>query len=169
MEKENKINLNTITEELTDKLEEIIEELYTKVEVNCIILADLNGKLLCHRKNRESLNETNLAILFASDIGTTVEISREIDDKYGFNYLLHEGNDQCVFLCSISKTYVLGIIFDNFSLIGVVRLFAKKARQKLIDVISEYTENHKSELIDISIGANFTESLSKQCDDLFNL
>lgn len=159
----------TITSELFDRLEQIIEELYLKIHASCVILADINGQLISHRKNRTNFNETNLAILFASHIGTTVEISREIEDKYGFNFLLHEGNDQCVFLSSIPKTFVLGIVFDNSSLVGVVRVYTKKARQKLLDTMAEFNENNKSNIPNLSVSSNLVESLAKQCDDLFDL
>lgn len=161
--------MTTITCELYDRFEQIIEELYLKINASCVILADLNGQLISFRKNRAVFNETNLAILFASHIGTTVEISREIEDKYGFNFLLHEGNDQCVFLSSIPKKLVLGIVFENSSLVGVVRVYTKKARQKLLDAIADSNENNKSKLTELPINSNLAESLSEQCDNLFDL
>ncbi len=161
--------MNTLTTELSDKFDEIINELYEKINVSCIILADLNGQLITYRKDEKDFNETNLAILFASHIGTTREISREIKDNYGFNYLLHEGKEQCIFLSSINKSYVLALVFENSSQIGAVRLFAKKACSQLTETLYENNPDSLPKSTDISINRDFVDSLSDQCDNLFNL
>lgn len=161
--------MTTLTTELSDKFDAIINELYDKINVSCIILADLNGQLITFRKNENDFNETNLAILFASHIGTTREISREIKDKYGFNYLLHEGQEQCVFISSINKSYVLALIFENSAQIGAVRLFAKKACSQLTEAIYQNDPVSLPKSTEININRDFVDSLSDQCDNLFNL
>lgn len=161
--------MTTLTTELSDKFDEIINELYEKINVSCIILADLNGQLITYRKDEKDYNETNLAILFASHIGTTREISREIKDNHGFNYLLHEGKEQCVFLSSINKSYVLALIFENSAQIGAVRLFAKKACSQLTEALYQKNPESKPKSDNIEINRDFVNSLSDQCDNLFNL
>lgn len=159
----------SITTELSNKFERVIDDLYDKISISCIIMADLNGQLICFRKESDKFNEINLAILFASHIGTTVEISREIQDKFGFNHLLHEGLDQCLFLSSIEKSYVLGIIFPNTTQIGAVRLFAKKACFQLQRILSAHQNQNADKNYNINIDKAFVASLSDQCDNLFNL
>ncbi|MBD3289561.1 hypothetical protein GF337_12220 [candidate division KSB1 bacterium] len=161
--------MNNLSAELSDKFDKIIDELYEKINISCIILADLNGQLITFRKDDDDFNETNLAILFASHIGTTREISREVKDKNGFNYLLHEGNDQCVFLSSIDKSYVLGLIFENSAQIGAVRLFAKKACSQLTELLYQENPDLAPPAPDININRDFVDSLSDECDNLFNL
>ena len=154
---------------LNNKLDDLIDELFNKIKISCIILASVNGQLITYRKTQEELNHTNLAVLFASDLGATNEISREIFEESEFDYHLHEGKKNCIFLSSILKNYVLGIIFNNSVQIGVVRLHAKKLCEKIANVITAEGENHKYQKIEFDPDANVVKSWAEQCDNLFGL
>lgn len=155
--------------DLNEKLENLIDELFQKIKVSCIILASTDGQLISYRKTQNDFNQTNLAVLFASDLGATKEISREISEDSGFDYHLHEGKNQHAFLSCIKNNYVLGIIFDNAVQVGVVRLYAKKLCQKLANILRNFDENHNSQISHIETKESIVESLSEQCNSLFNL
>ena len=155
-----------LSSELSMKIDKIIDQLQQKIQPVCIVLADISGQLLSTYNANKEIDVTNLAALFASNMGATSAIADTIFESSGFDFIMQEGKDYNVFLSKIQRSYLLAVVFSKSHQIGMVRLFTKKACNELVELTEEYeTQNQKA--TKKSVGENLSGILSKQLTEIF--
>jgi hypothetical protein len=81
-----------------------------------------------------------------------------------FSVLFHQGKRDHIHISLVGERIILVVIFDDRTTIGMIRLHAKEASQRLLDILSvEETEDSNH----VELGQEFTESADAKLDDIF--
>ncbi len=119
------------------KIENSLERLLTRSRAICVLLADVTGQLVSEKGGDQGVDTSALAALTAGNVAATAEIARQLGEPEPFSYLFHEGQRRHIYISSVGRTFLLVIIFDQMTQIGLVRIFARLAVNELLDVASE--------------------------------
>ena len=126
--------------EMADQIEQIIANLRRMVEAECVMLADISGQLISVHGHLEKSDPTLVAALAAGDVAAMAELSRQIGEENPSGSLLHEGKHKSIYMHNIANSFVLLVVYGSDTLIGMVRLFAGRAAEKLEALAVEFEE-----------------------------
>lgn len=151
--------------EMVDQIEQIIASLHRMAEAECVMLADISGQLISLRGYLERSDPTLVAALAAGDVAAMTELSRRIGEESPSCSLLHEGKHKSIYMHNIANNFVLLVVYGSDTLVGMVRLFAGRAAEKLEALAAEFEElvsqpeAHPS--TDTDFGAALADELEK--------
>jgi len=119
------------------KIEAYLERLLDRSRGLCVLLADISGQLISEKGEQKGFDTVSLAALAASNMAATKEMAKRIGESGSFSYLFHEGQERHIYVSAVGRTFLLVIIFDEMTQIGLVRIFAKLASKELLQVVPE--------------------------------
>lgn len=154
-----------LSENQMDLATNVLKDLFTKTAATAILLGDMTGQLLTKIGGLLDRDLEVFSVLAASNFTATSEMARLIGEKASFEVLFHEGEERSIYLMSIDDRYILEIIFKTSIPPGTVRIYAKKAKESLRQIILA-----ESMLVDISeiFDDNFSSLLDEQFDKTMN-
>jgi predicted regulator of Ras-like GTPase activity (Roadblock/LC7/MglB family) len=117
--------------EMADQIEEITAGLRRLAEAECVMLADISGQLISVQGQLEESDPALVAALAAGDVAAMAELSRQIGEESPSCALLHEGERKSIYMHTVANSFVLLVVYDADTLVGMVRLFAGRAAEKL--------------------------------------
>jgi predicted regulator of Ras-like GTPase activity (Roadblock/LC7/MglB family) len=128
-----------------------------------VLLADISGQIVSEQGTNEGLDTAGLAALAASNMSATAEMAKQIGETSSFSYLFHEGKERHIYISAVGQTFLLVVIFDETTQIGLVRIFAKLATRELLEVAAELEPwlQKASALVDREFGEALAEGLDK--------
>jgi predicted regulator of Ras-like GTPase activity (Roadblock/LC7/MglB family) len=147
------------------KIEAYLERLLHRSRALCVLLADISGQLISENGRKEGLDTVALAALAASNMAATVEMAKQIGETASFSYLFHEGQKRHIYISAVGQTFLLVIIFDEMTQIGLVRIFAKLAAKELLQVVPELEP--WLEKFSAVVDRKFGDALAKGLDTAF--
>ncbi|MDH4208052.1 MAG: roadblock/LC7 domain-containing protein [Anaerolineae bacterium] len=152
-------------DELFMRIEDCLERLLERSRAICVFLADGSGQLIGERGRRVALDTAALAAVAASNMAATGELARQMGESAPFSYLFHEGHRRNIYISAVPENFLLAVIFDEMTQIGLVRIFARLAVNELRSVAAELEPwmERVSSLVD----EDFGEALAKGLDDAF--
>jgi len=154
-----------LSSELSIKIDQIITRLRDKTHSDFIVLTDISGQLLAFYARHNEINVQNLAALFASNMGATSEIANEVLEKEGFDFNLHEGKANSIFVSKIRQSFLLAVVFRSTETVGFVRLFTKRACKELHVLTYDFERQLSVGPIKIT-GDKYSDELAKQFSDI---
>jgi predicted regulator of Ras-like GTPase activity (Roadblock/LC7/MglB family) len=119
------------------EIEHCLEALLHRSRAMCVLLADMSGQLICEKGDRVTLDRASVAALAAGNVAATAEMAKRIGESAPFSYLFHEGRQRNVYISAVGQSFLLIIIFDDMTQIGLVRIFAKLAVGNLREIVPE--------------------------------
>ncbi|MBN1814604.1 MAG: roadblock/LC7 domain-containing protein [Anaerolineae bacterium] len=126
--------------EMADQIEQIIANLRRMTEAECVMLADISGQLISVHGHLEESDPTLVAALAAGDVAAMTELSRRIGEDSPSCSLLHEGMRKSIYMHDIANSFILLVVYGSDTLVGMVRLFAGRAAEKLEELTIEFEE-----------------------------
>lgn len=148
----------------TARIDEVMSKLLKGSEAKCALLVDKDGHLISRHGFTQTLDTTALAALMAGSFASTAEIARLVGELE-FSVLFHQGKKDHIHMNLVGERSILAVIFDDRTTIGMVRLYAKEAADKLQRVFAEALENESDQ--DRGLSAEFTNSAESVLDDIF--
>jgi predicted regulator of Ras-like GTPase activity (Roadblock/LC7/MglB family) len=109
-------------------------------EAECVMLADISGQLIGAHGGLEEGDPMLVAALAAGDVAAMAELSRQIGEKSPSCSLLHEGKHKSIYMHDVANSFVLLVVYGSGTLVGMVRLFAGRAAEKLEALAVEFEE-----------------------------
>ena len=82
-----------------------------------------------------------------------------------FSVLFHQGKKDHIHISLIGERSILVVIFDDRTTIGMIRLYAKEAIEKLLAILEQEHSNEQHEEVDL--GDEFSNSAEATLDDIF--
>lgn len=155
----------TLDDSLIDAIEGVLDQLLSKIPSCSVLLADISGRLISVRNAKQRFNPTNLAALTAGNMAATTEIARQIGEERPFQLIFHEGEEQNIYLSDIAGNFLLVVVFDNSTQIGVVRLFTRQAIKELLHLVEDLQTQQTS--LGISVDDQFSDALSAEMEEVF--
>jgi predicted regulator of Ras-like GTPase activity (Roadblock/LC7/MglB family) len=152
-------------DELFVRTEDALQRLLDRSRAICVFLADRSGQLISESGKDATLDLPSLSAVAASNMGATAEMARQMGEPTPFSYLFHQGQRRSIYISSVGETFLLAIIFDEMTQIGLVRIFARLAVNELLDLATELEPwmDRASALVDEGFG----EALAKGLDEAF--
>jgi predicted regulator of Ras-like GTPase activity (Roadblock/LC7/MglB family) len=150
-------------DELFIRIEHCLERLLERSRAVSVLLADISGQLISEKGRDEGLDASALAAVTASNMGATAEMARQLGEPTPFSYLFHEGQRRNIYISAVGKTFLLVIIFDEMTQIGLVRIFARLAVNELHEVAEEMEPwlERASSVVDRDFGGALAEGLDE--------
>lgn len=152
-----------IYEQQVSKINAAILWMIKKSEAKCALLVDKNGHLITRQGFTQNLDTTALAALLAGSFASTREIARLVGEPE-FSVLFHQGEKDHIHISLVSDRYILAVIFDDRTTIGMIRLYCREVGKKLNDIFAEpVTPGAEEEGLDIE----FSQTAESRLDDIF--
>jgi predicted regulator of Ras-like GTPase activity (Roadblock/LC7/MglB family) len=127
--------------EMADQIEQILVHLRRSTEAECVLLADISGQLIDAQSRMREVNPVLVATLAASDIAAMAELAHQVGEENARGSVLHEGKHKSIYLVNVAGSFILIVIFQAEIPIGLVRLLAGRAAERLQTLVAGYEEH----------------------------
>ncbi|HUU46963.1 MAG TPA: roadblock/LC7 domain-containing protein [Acidobacteriota bacterium] len=143
-----------------DQINAALLRLLKKAEAKCALLVDKDGHLVTRQGFTQSLDTTALSALLAGSFASTREIARLVGEPE-FSVLFHQGKKDHIHISLVGERNILAIVFDDRTTIGMVRLYAKDAADRIREIVSATPDEGDA------LSSDFVQSADARIDDMF--
>ena len=147
-----------------DKINAVLKEFLSLSDSKCNMLIDREGYMVTKCGNTEDFDIQAVAALVAGSYAATREMARLLGEEE-FSVLFHQGKKDNIQLTLIGDRTILGTVFDERTTIGMVRLYAKEASEKLTKIFEEISGRHDDG--SSALGKDYSEAARNQLDTFF--
>jgi len=154
-------------ENIVKKIEEELRKLYELSNAKLVFLVDKNGQLISSVGETHNVDTTALASLTAGNIAAAGAIAKLLRQKE-FSILFHEGEKENIHISLVADRFILVVVFDQRSSLGLVRLRSKKSTQALEGVFSEIESKVEVGEKEITGFAPFADITDEDIEKLFS-
>lgn len=129
----------------------------------CNILIDKEGHMVTKAGTTGDIDLQSVSALIAGSYAATREMARLLGEDE-FSVLFHQGKKDSIQLTLVGNRTLLATVFDERTTIGMVRLYAKEASEKLNVIFKDINERApRSE----DLGDDFAQSAKGALDFFF--
>ncbi len=153
-------------EEEFRRIDDELRRLYLQANAKLVFLVDKNGQLIASAGDTQNIDTTALASLTAGNIAATGGIARLLGQKE-FSILFHEGDRDNIHISIVANKVILGVLFDQRSSLGIVRLRVKKSTGVLTRIFHDMDRKALEESKGRSEISPFAEITDEDIDQLF--
>ena len=140
----------------------VIGRLVREANAKGVFVVDRNGQLIAEAGEVRGIDTTSLASLTAGSIAATGGLAKIIGEQ-DFPVHFHQGMKDNLHITMVAKRWILVVIFDERSSLGLVRLRVKKASGELNDVFARIMAKVEKERA--AAGAAFESPFAEITDD----
>jgi len=154
--------------ELAKQIECILVDLRRNAEAECILLVDVSGQLISAQGRMQGIDPVTVAALAASDVAAMAALARQIGEENPHGSFLHEGENKSVYLFSLGGSFILIVIFQANTPLGLIRLFVRRAAERLHPLTAEFEDlmGQPAQAPAADFGATLAEELGKAFEGL---
>ena len=145
-------------------IEECLTRLIEDTGGNHVLLLDKSGQVIASQGDGNRQDITALGALIAGTFASSREVAKLLREK-DFRMLFQQGVHDNVFIALIEEQWILCIIFNKGTHIGLVKVLTKKATDDLASVLERVRQQHKAR--DDVLGSSFRTSMEDTIDLLF--
>jgi predicted regulator of Ras-like GTPase activity (Roadblock/LC7/MglB family) len=147
---------------------DVLEKLRNDANANLTFLLDRNGQQIAMAGSVEKIDVTSLASLTAGNVAATDGLAKLIGEKE-FSILFHEGENEHLHISVVGGRWILVVLFDEKSSLGLVRLRVKKAGAELREAMDEVLKRELNRQFSSTGGTSpFSEITDDDIDALFS-
>ncbi|NJP05669.1 MAG: roadblock/LC7 domain-containing protein [Chloroflexaceae bacterium] len=151
------------TEEVS-QIEECLNHLVEDTGGNYALLLDKSGQVIAAQGDGSRQDITALGALIAGTFASSREVAKLLREK-DFRMLFQQGVRENIFIALIEEQWILCVIFNKGTHIGLVKVLTKKATDELASVLERVRQQHKAR--DEVLGSSFRTSMEDTIDLLF--
>jgi predicted regulator of Ras-like GTPase activity (Roadblock/LC7/MglB family) len=151
------------TEEIA-QIEECLNHLVEDTGGNYALLLDKSGQVIASQGDGNHQDITALGALIAGTFASSREVAKLLREK-DFRMLFQQGVRENIFIALIEEQWILCVIFNKGTHIGLVKVLTKKATDELGNVLDRVRQQHKAR--DEVLGSSFRTSMEDTIDLLF--
>ena len=146
----------------------ILQTLLRSASARSVILIDKTGQLINTVGQPPDFDLTSFASLAAADFAANAQLAEMVGEK-DFATLVHQGQNDSLYLSMIANRVILVVLFDRKSSLGLVRLKARRAADELMGVLGRLFDKlqYRNEEISANLGADFAAEADSTIDSLF--
>jgi predicted regulator of Ras-like GTPase activity (Roadblock/LC7/MglB family) len=148
---------------LAKQIEQILARLRHEVQAECILLADIGGRLISAHGRIQDIDPVLVAALAAGDVAAMTELTRQIGEESYHGSFLHEGESKSIYLFSVANSFILIVIFRADTPLGLVRLVGGRTAAQLSALSADFEELAKEshEIPSGDFGAALADELER--------
>ncbi len=157
-------NLIVSDRELTS-ISTLLTKLMNDTNATSVMLIDKSGQVVAIQGTGIRRNATTLGALLAGVFSSSREVAKLLDEK-DFRNIFQQGVQENIYTSMVEDQWLLVIIFDKLTHIGLVKVLSKKASEELartLERVRSDTVRTKSSVINLQ----FRSSVEDTIDLLF--
>jgi predicted regulator of Ras-like GTPase activity (Roadblock/LC7/MglB family) len=157
-------NLVISDRELTT-ISSLLTKLMNDTNATSTMLIDKSGQVVAVQGSGMRRNATTLGALLAGVFSSSREVAKLLDEK-DFRSIFQQGVQENIYTSMVEEQWLLVIIFDRLTHIGLVKVLSKKASDELgrtLERVRSDTMRTKSSVINLQ----FRSSVEDTIDLLF--
>ncbi len=146
-------------------LSNALSKLMNDTSASSVMLIDKSGQVITTQGATTKRNATSLGALLAGAFSSSRQIAELLGEK-DFRSIFQQGVHQNIFTTMIEDQWLLVIIFDKLTHIGLVKVLSKKASDELthtLERVKADTTRQKASVLNIQ----FRSSVEDTIDLLF--
>jgi len=143
----------------------VLMRLMNDTNATSIMLIDKSGQVVAVQGSNTRRNATTLGALLAGVFSSSREVAKLLDEK-DFRNIFQQGLQQNIYTSMVEEQWLLVIIFDRSTHIGLVKVLSKKASDELgriLERVRNDTTRAKSSVLNLQ----FRSSVEDTIDLLF--
>jgi predicted regulator of Ras-like GTPase activity (Roadblock/LC7/MglB family) len=143
----------------------VLTKLMNDTNATSAMLLDKSGQVISVQGTETRRNATTLGALLAGVFSSSREVARLLNEK-DFRSIFQQGVQENIYTTMVEEQWLLVIIFDKLTHIGLVKVLSKKASDELgrvLDRVRRDTTRTKSSVINLQ----FRSSVEDTIDLLF--
>jgi len=143
----------------------VLMRLMNDTNATSIMLIDKSGQVVAVQGTSTRRNATTLGALLAGVFSSSREVAKLLDEK-DFRNIFQQGVQQNIYTSMVEEQWLLVIIFDRSTHIGLVKVLSKKACDELgriLERVRNDTTRAKSSVLNLQ----FRSSVEDTIDLLF--
>ncbi len=148
-----------------EEIKKILNRLKEETNSRIVIVVERNGQPIAFTGELDGVDTTSLGSLIAGDVAATEALARLLGEQ-GFSIIFNEGAKEDLHITVIGDKFILAILFDRRTSLGLVRLRARKAAQELEGIFKKLEEKMASQRLEMG-DQNPLDELTE--DDIENL
>ncbi len=119
-----------------NRISEHLNELLQESDARSAMVVDRTGQLVANAGEALSFDATVFASLTAADFSANDQLAKMIGEPE-FASLFHQGEKESMYLADVGRRFILVVLFDQRTTVGLVRLRVKQTVQDLSDLLGE--------------------------------
>lgn len=143
----------------------VLTKLMNDTNATSAMLIDKSGQVVAVQGTGPRRNTTTLGALLAGVFSSSREVAKLLDEK-DFRNIFQQGVQENIYTSMVEEQWLLVIIFDKLTHIGLVKVLSKKAADELgriLDRVRKDTTRTKSSVLNLQ----FRSSVEDTIDLLF--
>ena len=128
-----------LTVEQGRALKRIANDLLVQAEATVVMLTDIGGNMIAQVPPRDDPNLPTMAALAAGAFSATRAVA-SLTGETGFRSVSHEGEQTSLFVQSLADEYLLVIVYQKTTTLGLVKLYARRAGEEASEVLAAVRE-----------------------------
>src|SRR5260370_16531172 len=143
----------------------VLSKLMNDTNATSSMVIEKSGKVVTIQGTGTRRNATTLGALLAGVFSSSREVAKLLDEK-DFRNIFQQGVQQSIYTSMVEEQWLLVIIFDKLTHIGLVKVLSKKACEELgrtLERVRSDTSRTKSSVINVQ----FRSSVEDTIDLLF--
>jgi predicted regulator of Ras-like GTPase activity (Roadblock/LC7/MglB family) len=148
----------------TTHIEDTLKRLIAETGANYSMLLDKSGQVIAWSGDTDRQDITSLGALLAGTFASSREVARLLKEKE-FKVLFQQGIRENIFTELIAEQWMLVVMFDKRTHIGLVKVLSKRATDELSGVLDRVKIESRTK--DQIISTSFRTSVEDTIDLLF--
>jgi len=146
------------------QIDSTLRDFLSRSKSKAAMLVDKDGHLITQEGSTERADTDTIAALVAGCFAATREMARILGEEE-FTALFHQGRKDNLQLSLVGKRTILGVLFDDTTTIGMVRLYAAETARKLTSLFKKLGGRTTAPTEEID--ESFTKAAANTLDDVF--
>jgi len=115
------------------QIQQHLQAFLREANARCALLVDRTGQLVATVGDPPQFDSAAFASLTAADFSANDQLAKMVGE-HEFASLVHQGEKESMFLADVAKRVILVVLFDQRTTLGLVKLKAKGAVEKVAKV-----------------------------------
>jgi predicted regulator of Ras-like GTPase activity (Roadblock/LC7/MglB family) len=154
-----------ISDHELDTITDALKKLMSDTSATSVMLLDKSGQVISSLGMSTKRNATSLGALLAGAFSSSHHIAELLGEK-DFRTIFQQGVHENIYTTMVDEQWLLVIVFDKLTHIGLVKVLSKKTSEELgrtLDRVRTDTNSQKSSVLNIQ----FRSSVEDTIDLLF--
>lgn len=147
-------------------IDSTLRDFLSRSKSKAALLVDRDGHLITQEGSTDETDTDTVAALVAGCFAATREMARILGEEE-FSALFHQGRKDNLQLSLVGSRTILGVLFDDTTTIGMVRLYAAETARKLTSLFRKLGQRDPAQTPQENISQGFNEAAANTLQDVF--
>src|SRR5260370_35119573 len=138
-----------------------LNKLMNDTNATSVMLIDKSGQVISTQGTTTKRNATSLGALLAGAFSSSRHVAELLGEK-DFRTIFQQGVHENIYTTMVEEQWLLGIVFDKLTHIGLVKVLSKKASEELgraLERVRAATTSQKSSMLKIQFPSSVKETI----------